>query len=311
MEKLNLNSPHFSDEDKARKYLEDLRWPNGAECPHCGTIGNHYQITGKATSNQPARKGLWKCHKCRKQFSVTVGTIFEKSHLPLHKWLSAIYLLCSSKKGMSANQLRRGLEITYKSAWFMAHRIRHAIADLSKLKLTGIVEADETYVGGKAKGSGLRGRTTKKKAPVFSLVERNGNVRSQHIERVTGLNLKSIIRENVDKSAIIMSDDYHAYHGLKKEFADHKIIRHSSKQYVNGDIHTNTIEGYFSILKRGIIGVYHHVGKQHLHRYLNEFDFRYNGRKTLDAENTNRAIICSKGKRLMYRESVASGNMTN
>jgi transposase-like protein len=310
MEKLNLNSPHFSDEDKARKYLEDLRWPNGAECPHCGTIGNHYQITGKATSNQPARKGLWKCHKCREQFSVTVGTIFEKSHLPLHKWLSAIYLLCSSKKGMSANQLHRGLEITYKSAWFMAHRIRHAIADLSKLKLTGTVEVDETYVGGKAKGSGLRGRTTKKKAPVFSLVERNGNVRSQHVERVTGLNLKSIIRENVDKSAIIMSDDYHAYHGLKKDFADHKIIRHSSKQYVNGDIHTNTIEGYFSILKRGIIGVYHHVGKQHLHRYLNEFDFRYNHRKSLDSENAITAMIASKGKRLMYRESVSS-NMTN
>jgi len=311
MEKLNLNSPHFSDEDKARKYLEDLRWPNGAECPHCGTIGEHYQINGKATSNKPARKGLWKCHKCRKQFSVTVGTIFEGSHIPLNKWLSAVYLLCSSKKGMSANQLHRGLGITYKSAWFMAHRIRHAIADLSNMKLTGIVEADETYVGGKAKRSGLTGRTTRKKTPVFSLVERNGNVKSQTVVRVTGANLKSIIKEKVDKSATIMTDDFFSYRGLKKDFVDHQVVKHGQREYARGNVHTNTIEGYFSILKRGIIGIYHHVGKQHLHRYLAEFDFRYNGRKTLDAENTNRAIICSKGKRLMYRESVASGNMTN
>jgi transposase-like protein len=308
-EKLTLISPVLTDENKAREYLESIRWPEGPECPHCGTIGDHYTLTAKAGSNKPVRQGVWKCHKCRKQFSVTVGTIFESSHLPLHKWLGAIFLLCSSKKGMSAHQLHRMLEITYKSAWFMAHRIRHAIADLSKLKLTGIVEVDETYVGGKAKGSGLRGRTTKKKTPVFSLVERNGNVRSQHVERVTGLNLRSIIKENVDKSAIIMSDDYHAYHGLKKDFADHKIIRHSSKQYVNGDIHTNTIEGYFSILKRGIIGVYHHVGKQHLHRYLNEFDYRYNNRKVKDSDSTINAILSTKGKRLMYRESISARKM--
>ncbi|MFZ5907081.1 MAG: IS1595 family transposase [Nitrospirota bacterium] len=308
METINLYAPHLSDPDKAREYLEKIRWPEGVECPHCATIGNHYQITGRGTSTKPARKGLWKCHKCRKQFSVTVGTIFERSHVPLNKWLAAIYLLCSSKKGMSAHQLHRMLGITYKSAWFMAHRIRHAITDFSTLKLTGIVEADETYVGGKARGSGLVGRTTKKKTPVFSLVERGGNVKSQMVERVTGANLKAIIRGKVDKSAIMMTDDYRSYMGLRKEFADHKIIKHSHKKYVDGDIHTNTIEGYFSILKRGIVGIYHHVGKQHLHRYLNEFDFRYNHRKKLDSENAVTAMVASKGKRLMYRESLKHTN---
>jgi transposase-like protein len=306
MDKLTLISPVLKDEDEAREYLEKARWPNGAECPHCGAIGDHYKITGKATSNSPARKGVWKCSSCRKQFSVTVGTIFEGSHIPLNIWLTAIYLLCSSKKGMSAHQLHRTLNVTYKSAWFMAHRIRHALADLSGLKLSGIVEADETYIGGKS--TGTRGRGAKKKVPVFALVERNGNVISQPVERVTGANLKKIIKENVEKSATMMTDDYSSYKGLKKDFADHKVIRHSSGEYVKGDTHTNTIEGYFSILKRGIIGIYHHVDKHHLHRYLNEFDFRYNNRKSKDADNTITAIMATKGKRLMYRESLSPKN---
>jgi transposase-like protein len=306
METLNLYAPQFSDVEKAREYLEKARWAKGVECPHCGTVGDHYQITGKSTSNAPARKGVWKCKKCRKQFSVTVGTIFEGSHIPLNKWLAAIFVLCSSKKGMSAHQLHRMLGVTYKSAWFMAHRIRHAMSDLVSEKLKGIVEADETYVGGKA--TGRRGRGAKKKAPVFALVERNGNVISQPVDRVTGKNLKKLIKENVEKSATMMTDDYSSYKGLKKDFADHQVIKHSMKEYSRGNTHTNTIEGYFSILKRGIIGVYHHVGKNHLHRYLKEFDFRYNNRKSKDAVNTITAIMASKGKRLMYRESVSAKN---
>ena len=302
MENLNLNSPHFSNEDKAREYLEKIRWVNGVECPHCGTIGGHYSLTGKSTSNKPVRKGTWKCRKCRKQFSVTVGTVFERSHVPLNKLLIAIYLLCSSKKGMSAHQLHRMLGITYKSAWFMAHRIRHAMVTLpNSKKMTGIVEADETYVGGK--GRGKRGRGSEKKVPVFSLVERNGNVLSTRVERVTAKNLKGIIRDNVDKTSVIMTDDFKSYIGLKREFVGHEVIKHSKKEYVRGDIHTNTAEGYFSLLKRGIIGVYHHVDKHHLHRYLTEFDFRYNNRKRCDADNAMTAIIASKGKRLMYRDS--------
>jgi transposase-like protein len=305
METLNLTAPHLSNEDSAREYLENIRWANGVECPHCGTVNGHYPLVSKVASKKPGRKGLWKCHKCRKQFSVTVGTIFESSHIPLNKWLAAIYLLCSSKKGMSAHQLHRMLGVTYKSAWFMAHRIRHAMVDSGSLeKMKGIVEADETYVGGKYRGNDLKGRSKKKKSPVFSLLERGGKVLSRPVERVTGKNLKAIIKDNVDQDAIIMTDDFSSYKGLKKNFTDHRVVRHSVKEYVNGDTHTNTIEGYFSILKRGIIGVYHHVGKNHLHRYLAEFDYRYNGRKSLDATNSENAIIASKGKRLMYRESI-------
>lgn len=171
METLNLYAPHFSDEDKAREYLENIRWPNGAECPHCGAVGRHYQVIGKSTSRKPARRGLWKCRKCRKQFSVTVGTIFESSHIPLNKWLAAIYILCASKKGMSAHQLHRMLGVTYKSAWFMAHRIRFAMVDSGILeKMKGIVEADETYVGGKSTGRGRPGKDSNK-TPVFTLVK--------------------------------------------------------------------------------------------------------------------------------------------
>jgi transposase-like protein len=302
METLNLYAPQFSDEDKAREYLEKIRWVNGVECPHCGAIDGHYPLIAQSKSKSPVRKGVWKCKQCRKQFSVTVGTIFERSHIPLNRWLSAIYLLCSSKKGMSAHQLHRTLGITYKSAWFMAHRIRYTMTKRPSInKFKSIVEIDETYIGGK--GRGKRGRGSTNKVPVVALVERNGNVISKHIDRVTAKNLKTVLKENVDKTAILMTDDFPSYRYLNKNFPKHKIIKHSEKEYVYGDIHTNTIEGYFSLLKRGIIGVYHHVDKHHLHRYLTEFDFRYNNRKNLDANNTITAIIASKGKRLMYRDS--------
>ncbi len=302
MDKLNFYAPHFSDENKARKYLEKIRWASGIECPHCKAIDGHYKFTPQATSKSPARNGTWKCKKCRKQFSVTVGTIFESSHIPLNKWLFAIYLLCSSKKGMSANQLHRMLGITYKSAWFMAHRIRYAMTQQPfAKKLGGIVEVDETYIGGK--GRGKRGRGAIKKTPVVALIERKGKVISTPIKRVTAKNLRTIIKENVNKRATLMSDDFMSYRYLNIASLKHNIINHSKKEYVRGDIHTNTVEGYFSLLKRGIIGIYHHVDKHHLHRYLSEFDFRYNNRKSSDSESTIRALLASKGKRLMYRDS--------
>lgn len=304
---IDLTNPIFNDEDKARDYLERLRWPEGVVCPHCGHKGNHYELHAKKDSDKPVRRGVWKCRKCRKQFSVTVGTIFERSHIPIHKWLLATFLICSSKKGMSSHQIHRMLKVTYKTAWFMTHRIRYAMkpqTDMPKLK--GIVEADETYVGGKAKGK--RGRGAGKKVPVFSLVERSGNVISTPVERVTGKNLKAIMRERVDKSSIIMTDDFKSYTGVGNEFAKHHVINHSSKEYVRGEIHTNTIEGYFSLLKRGIIGVYHHVGKQHLHRYLSEFDFRYNRRRIDDADRSKSALVGIEGKRLLYRDSSITTN---
>ncbi|MCK4644949.1 MAG: IS1595 family transposase [Candidatus Aminicenantes bacterium] len=297
-EKINLMelAGKYSDEDKARELLENLRWPEGPICPHCES-NEAYKLTPKSGSK--TRKGLYKCKKCRKQFTVTVNTIFEGSHIPINKWLIAIHLFCSSKKGISAHQIHRMLGITYKSAWFMFHRIRYAIKQTSlNEKMKGIIEADETYVGGKGKGK--RGRGSEKKTPVFSLVQRDGKVKSQPVKNVTGKNLKSIIKENVDKNSVIMTDDFRSYAGLKKDYADHKVINHSKKEYVKGDVHTNTAENYFSLLKRGINGTFHHVSKHHLHRYCNEFDFRYNNRKVDDGMRT--AILISKigGKRLTY-----------
>lgn len=290
---------HFNNEDSAHELLEKLRWSNDRVCPHCGSLES-YQLKPKSESQKPVRKGVYKCKACRKQFTVTVGTIFEDSHIPLHKWLLAIQLLCSSKKGMSAHQLHRMLKITYKSAWFMAHRIRYAMGQPPLVeKLQGIVEADETYIGGRAHGK--RGRGAENKVPVFALIERGGDVRSFKTERVTGKNLKAMIREHVDRSSTIMTDEFLAYEGLHKEFADHQTVSHGSGEYVRGDTHTNCVEGYFSLLKRGIVGVYHHISKQHLDQYLNEFNFRYNSRKVTDSIRMLLAVEGVKGKRLMLR----------
>lgn len=304
MENINLVTiaQKFPDETKARELLEKLRWPDGPVCPHCGVEEAHYKLEAKKGSKRPVRDGVYKCKDCRKQFTVTVGTIFHRSHIPLNKWLMAIYLMCASKKGMSAHQLHRMLGITYKSAWFMAHRIREAMKEEPLLsKLNGTVEADETYIGGKGKGT--RGRGAKKKTPVFSLVERGGDVRSKVVGRVTAANLKGILRGNVEQASTVMTDDFSSYKGLDREFVRHEIINHGIKEYVRGDVHTNTAEGYFSLLKRGINGVYHHVAKHHLQRYLNEFDFRYNARKIDDAQRTLLAILGVDGKRLVYRDS--------
>jgi len=300
---------HFGDEDKARKFLEKQRWPEGPVCPHCGLLGEAYRLTPTADGKTHVRKGVWKCAGCRKEFTVTVGTIFEDSHIPLHKWLLAYHLLCASKKGMSAHQLHRMLGITYKSAWFMAHRIRYTMSQepLSS-KLKGVVEADETFVGGKIKGKG-RYVARQKKAPVVALVERDGRARSFHLEEVTAKNLRPLLKEHIAGSAELMTDDSGLYRGMKKHFKSHDVVKHMSGEYVrrkNGrTIHTNTVEGFFSILKRGIVGTFHQVSKRHLHRYLSEFDFRYNAR---DVSDGDRAMLAVKGierKRLMYRDSCA------
>lgn len=293
------NKAIYLNEDAAREYLEHQRWPNGAICPHCEST-RAYKLQARPDSKRPVRKGVWKCRTCQKQFTVRIGTIFEDSHIPLYQWVSAFQFLCASKKGMSAHQLHRMLNITYKSAWFMAHRIRYAMAQPpSADKLQGIIEADETYIGGKAHGK--RGRGADNKVPVFALVQRGGDVRSFKTDRVTSKNLKGMIREHVDKGSIIMTDEFLAYKGLGKEFADHQTVNHGSGEYVRDNVHTNTAEGYFSLLKRGITGTYHHISQQHLDRYLAEFNFRYNSRKVEDGIRMLLAIDGAKGKRLMLR----------
>jgi transposase-like protein len=290
-----LTAKYLKNEDAARAFIERIRWPHGPVCPHCAAT-KIYRLAVKSTQ----RKVL-KCATCRRQFSVTVGTIFEDSHIPLTTWIGAMLLLCSSKKGMSAHQLHRMMGITYKSAWFMAHRIRHAMQENTfPDKLGGIVEADETYVGGKKKGGSLK-EAWQAKSPVFSLLQRGGRVRSFAMPRVTGKNLKQIIRENVDKSATIMTDSFIGYRGLKYDFAGHEMVDHHREEYVRGNAYTNTVENYFSILKRGIIGTYQHVGSQHLHRYMAEFDFRYNHRGVEDVLRTMEVTRGMVGKRLQYR----------
>lgn len=302
MDNINLATlaQHFHSEDAARGFMERIRWPNGPVCPHCGSI-EAYRLEPKEGSTSPVRKGVFKCKACRRQFTITVGTIFEDSHIPLNKWLLAIYLMCSSKKGMSAHQLHRSLDLTYKSAWFMAHRIRYTMTQPPLVdKLRGIVEADETYVGGRAHGK--RGRGADKKVPVFALVERGGRVRSFGVKRVTGENLKSIMRQHVDSGAHIMTDEFAAYNGLQREFASHDVVGHADGEYVRGMAHVNTAESFFSLLKRGIYGTFHHVSPHHLHRYLAEFGFRYDLRGVEDGVRTMVALERSKGKRLMLRE---------
>ena len=229
---------------------------------------------------------------------MTVGTIFEDSHIPLDKWLIAIYLMCSSKKGISAHQLHRMLKLSYKAAWFMCHRIRYAMEQGPlAAKLGGVIEADETYVGGKVRGH----QWADNKRPVLSVVQRGGRVRSFHMERVTAENLRQVLKDNVEVSARLMTDEYRGYTVAGTDFASHETVNHSEREYSRGDVSTNTIEGFFGLLKRGINGVYHHVGRKHLHRYLGEFDFRYNERKVTDGERAQNALKGFEGKRLTYK----------
>jgi len=293
----------FPTEEAARAFLESRLWPEGAVCPHCGE-GSPYKLTPRPESKKPGRKGLYKCRAgaCRRQFTVTVGTIFEDSHIALNVWLIAIYLMCSSKKGISAHQLHRMLNISYKAAWFMAHRVRYAMKQPAvQEKLSGIVEADETYIGGKRVGIGS-GNYYDKKAPVVALVERGGRVRSFHMKRVTSENLREVLTDNIEASARLHTDEYSGYRTLGKDFAAHETVNHHEKEYARGDVTTNTVEGFFGLLKRGINGTFHHVGPHHLHRYLAEFDFRYNARKIEDGDRTDLAIVAVRGKRLKYKD---------
>ena len=262
-------------EDEARTMLENIRWANGPMCPHCGNL-NVIELSGSST-----RPGVKKCRDCRRQFTVTVGTIFESSHIPLRNWVYAFGRMCASKKGISALQLQRELGITYKTAWFMSHRIRCTMQDTTVVgtKLSGTVEVDETYVGGKPryKGQSKRGRGTKK-TPVLALIERNGNARTHVICNVTSNTLKNSIRKHIDSSARIMTDDNPSYRGIGAEFeGGHEAVKHSVKEYARKDgANINTAESYFAIMKRGIYGTFHHVSTRHLPRYCDEFDFRWN-----------------------------------
>lgn len=298
----DLNQPHFQDAEKAREHLEAIRWPNGPVCPHCGGLERNSKLEGKAH-----RAGLYFCGDCRSQFTVTVGTVFERSKLPLHKWVMATHLMCASKKGISAHQLHRMLGITYKSAWFMAHRIREAMnGDGGGLLGSGggTVEVDETYWGNK-KRYGMNPRGAGHKMKVVSLVEREGNVRSFHVPNVTAKTLKPILKAQIAADANLMTDEAKQYIKLGKEFASHESVMHSRGEYKRGNAHTNTVEGFFSLLKRGLVGTFHHVGEQHLQRYVKEFDFRYNNRKVSDAERATNALKGIEGKRLTYRRTEA------
>lgn len=309
MARSKLDAPYFHDDDAAREYLESIRWPDGKPvCPHCGEAGDHYRLEGKGgEKGTKARKGLWKCHACRKQFSVTVGTVFERSHIPLSKWLMAAYLLCSSKKGISSKQLERMLGVTYKTAWFLSHRIRHAMAGQGGPEGLmgsggGIVEADEVYIGTKHKRTWQRAGHGHKHQ-VFALVERGGKVRSTHVRGKMFDGVKEALKA-VSPEAHMMTDNAKMYWRIMKPFASHEIVNHSQHEYVRGNAHTNTIEGVFSIFKRGMIGTYQHCGEQHLQRYVAEFDFRYNHRQALeidDLQRTRDVLKGIEGKRLTYR----------
>lgn len=298
-----LSAPHFHDEGAAFDFVESRVWPNGAACPRCGATERIGKLQGKST-----RHGVYKCYECRKPFTVRIGTIFEDSKVALHLWLQAIYLVAASKKGISANQLHRVLGVTLKTAWFMGHRIREAMRDTSNGLLgdeggSGIVEADETYFG-RVEGLG-KGAQYAKKRKVFSLMERGGKVRSFHVQRVTADTLRPIMGKHISKRARVMTDTASVYYKVSDDgYASHETVNHLDGEYARGDVTTNTVEGYFGILKRGIFGIYQHCGENHLHRYLAEFDFRHNNRKSLgvnDAERAERLVQGIVGKRLMYK----------
>jgi len=297
-----LSQPHFHNEAAAIARLEGIVWPQGPHCPRCGGFDRITAVKG-------GRAGLRRCGPCKREFTVTIGTIFERSHVPLHKWFQAAHLMASSKKGISAHQLHRTLKVTYKTAWFMEHRLREAMRELHPIKLGGegkTVEIDETYVGGLEENKHRSKRLPRGvggKEIAFALVERGGKVRSHHVPSVSSVTLGPILREQLDRATKVMSDTAPYTSGI---LTGHETVNHSVGEYVRGDVHTNTIEGYFSVLKRGIMGTYHHVSPRHLKRYLAEFDFRYNERASLGVSDEARADKLVRGivgKRLMYRDS--------
>ena len=310
-----FSAARFHDDAAARAYLETLRWPDGPVCPHCGVINHAYPI-------KPA--GTYRCAEavCRKNFTVTMNSPMERSHIALHKWVQAFHLMCSSKKGVSAHQLHRTLDITYRSAWFMAHRIRECMRDGGLAPATPlggegkVVEADETYFGKQENpqpSKQRRGRPFTKggktgpsgKRAIISLVERGGRVRSFHPGAADGVTVTAIVRENIARETRLHTDESKLYIKVGAEFAAHETVMHTAKEYARGDVTTNSVEGYFSIFKRGMKGIYQHCGEKHLHRYLSEYDFRYNHRVALGFNDGERAALAVKnadGKRLMYRQ---------
>lgn len=310
-----FKQPQFNDEAAAYAYVEARLWPEGPICPHCGVIGQAGKLSGKTD-----RIGSYKCYACRKKFSVKVGTIFESSHITMRDWLTAIHLLCSSKKGISANQLSRTLGLTLKSAWFMGHRIREAMRDGSLAPMGGtgqIVEADETYFGEMPEAKHRRFKTTGRpfskrrhgtgnKRAVVALVERGGGVRSFHPAVADGETVAKIVRQNIHRESRLHTDESRLYTRVGEEFAAHETVKHSDEEYVRSDVTTNTVEGYFSIFKRGMRGVYQHCAEKNLHRYLAEYDFRFNNRVRIGINDEGRADLALQGavgKRLTYSDS--------
>jgi transposase-like protein len=310
-------APHFTNDEAARDLIESIRWPEGPVCSHCGAVNHAYAVKGRA--------GLYRCAEpeCRKDFTCTTGTVMERSKIPLHKWMMGFYLMNASKKGVSAHQLHRALGITYQSAWFMCHRIREAMRDGGIAGGSGplggegkIVEADETYYG-RAKEKRLKkpratpyakgGWKDKGAArPIVALVERGGKVRTFHVAHADKVTITKIVRENVAKETRLHTDESRLYTGSDEHFASHEAVKHSVGEYVRGDVHTNSAEGYFSIFKRGMRGIYQHCDEKHLHRYLAEYDFRYNHRVALgysDIDRTKLAIKGIEGKRLTYHQT--------
>jgi transposase-like protein len=299
-----LSAPHFHDEAAAFKFVEDRVWPKGPVCPRCGAMERIGKLEGKST-----RMGVYKCYECRKPFTVRVGTIFEDSHIELKLWLQAIFLIASSKKGISSNQLHRVLGVTLKSAWFLSHRIRLAMdVQVGKLGTDGgIVEADEAFIGRNPRAKKGRHGGYRKQNTIFALVERDGKVKSTHISHLTSKSfneVKRAFRNHLDASANLMTDEHKKFRKIGKSFASHETVNHGNKEYARGNVNTNTIEGVFSIFKRGMTGIYQHCESKHLHRYLAEFDFRYNNRVALEIDDTQRAnniLDGVTGKRLTYQ----------
>ncbi|MBN8912524.1 MAG: IS1595 family transposase [Rhizobiales bacterium] len=304
-----MSQKHLQDEEAAYAWVEAHLWPHGPVCPHCNEKERISKMQGKAT-----RIGLYKCYRCRKQFRVTVNTIFEKSHVPLHLWLQAFYLIVGSKKGISSNQLHRTLGVTLKTAWFMSHRIREAMRQNSLSPpmggAGGPVEVDETYIGKtqfpKPRGGFQHMRT------VLTLVDRSsGEARSFHVDRADAVTVLPIVRYNIDREVTIMTDQAGHYKPLKKQGRKHESVNHAQEEWVRGEVHTNTVEGYFSLFKRGMRGIYQHCSEKHLRRYLAEFDFRYSNRVALGIDDKQRAAIALvgvKNKRLTYRTTSGAGS---
>lgn len=313
----NLTAPIFHDDDKAREHLEAIRWEHGVYCPHCGNSDAEtiHRLQGKST-----RPGLFQCNACREHFTVTVGTVMERSKIPLAKWVLAFHLMAASKKGVSAHQLHRMLGVTYKTAWFMAHRIREAMKE--DIVETGgplggegkIVEADETYYGRREdgyvspqrKGQPYLKRKKPMKNAIIGLVERGGRTRTVHVQHATRDAVREVLVTTADRASTLFTDESNLYVFTGQEFGKHDTVKHSAKEYARGEVHSNTIENVFSVFKRGMVGIYQHCGEAHLHRYLAEFDFRYNRRAALkftDRERAEDAIRGASGKRLTYQQT--------